>query len=93
MRRFTIFGTVPRFTGNEFLMPSDNGKEFSDWIKSNAITTKFSIVNGHPAAKIRGRFTKACYAGRKIRHIVEVYDRIDGRYIRTVDVEGIKNTN
>jgi len=89
MGKFTIIGTVPNFRGNEFLMQTDNGREFSEWIKANSISTRFSIVSGYPAVKIRGSFASKCKPGSKIRHIIEVYDRIDGRFIRTIRVESI----
>jgi hypothetical protein len=84
---FTVIGTVPDFTGREFLMPIDNEAEFSAWLRTNGVDTSITMVRNKPTAKIRGSLAAECHPGSRICYTIEAVDRRDGRRIRGIKVE------
>lgn len=87
MSTFTVVGTVPDFTGREFLLPADNEDEFREWLQSNRIDTFVSLVQGKLGVKIRGNLAAECRPGSRIRYTIEAVDRRDGRRILGIKVE------
>jgi hypothetical protein len=84
---FTVVGTVPDFTGTEFLLPADNDADFSNWLRTTGVDTSITKLSNKPTVKIRGSLAAECRPGSRIRYTIEAVDRRDGRRIRGIKVE------
>ena len=75
----TILGSVPRYSGTEFLMPADNHVEVLKWLQEEGVTTRFSRRDNRPAIKIRDYFASFCRPGMRVGQTVEVVPMKNGR--------------
>lgn len=87
MSQLSVIGIVPPFYRNEFWLRVDNGAELEEFFKVEKIDTKLGYAEGKPLICVRGKLASCCKPGNRVRHIIETYDRKDGKRIRGIDIE------
>ena len=90
MSQFKAVGKVPFFSGNEFYLRVNNGKELESFYRTERIDTKLSYAEGKPVIGVRGELTSFCKPGDRVELTIETQDRKNGfRGIKGISLKSL----